>query len=164
MATDASPLVDLDDPELIEAMEAFALMSPEEAEEAFAEVIEMLGEDKDDPEMLEAIQEVMREMESMNSGTDVKARLSSMTLEEEIAEATEMALEMISTSEWEVIYNKREDILDSVIASGKISAEDAALYKSDASAWEEELKYIWDELQTQAKDSDKTKKAKFEEL
>lgn len=139
-------------------------MSPEEAEEAFAEVIEMLGEDKDDPEMLEAIQEVMREMESMNSGTDVKARLSSMTLEEEIAEATEMALEMISTSEWEVIYNKREDILDSVIASGKISAEDAALYKSDASAWEEELKYIWDELQTQAKDSDKTKKAKFEEL
>lgn len=164
MATDASPLVDLDDPELIEAMEAFALMSPEEAEEAFAEVIEMLGEDKDDPEMLEAIQEVMREMESMNSGTDVKARLSSMTLEEEIAEATEMALEMISTSEWEVIYNKREDILDSVIASGKISAEDAALYKSDASAWEEELKYIWDELQTQAKDSDKTKKAKLEEL
>jgi polyhydroxyalkanoate synthesis regulator phasin len=87
-----------------------------------------------------------------------------MTLEEEIAEATEMALEMISTSEWEVIYNKREDILDSVIASGKISAEDAALYKSDASAWEEELKYIWDELQTQAKDSDKTKKAKLEEL
>ena len=164
MATDASPLVDLDDPELIEAMEAFALMSPEEAEEAFAEVIEMLGEDKDDPEMLEAIQEVMREMESMNSGTDVKARLSSMTLEEEIAEATEMALEMISTSEWEVIYNKREDILDSVIASGKVSAEDAALYKNDAAAWEEELKYIWDELQNQAKDSDKTKKAKSEEL
>ena len=139
-------------------------MSPEEAEEAFAEVIEMLGEDKDDPEMLEAIQEVMREMESMNSGADVKARLSSMTLKEEIAEATEMALEMISTSEWEVIYNKREDILDSVIASGKISAADAALYKSDAAAWEEELKYIWDELQTQVKDSDKTKKAKSEEL
>lgn len=148
----------------MEAMEAFALMSPEEAEEAFAEVIEMLGEDKDDPEMLEAIQEVMREMESMNSGADVKARLSPITLEEEIAEATEMALEMISTSEWEVIYNKREDILDSVIASGKISAEDAALYKSDVSAWEEELKYIWDELQTQAKDSDKTEKAKLEEL
>ena len=164
MATDASPLIDLDDPELVEAMEAFALMSPEEAEEAFAEVIEMLGEDKDDPEMLEAIQEVMREMESMNSGADVKARLSSMTLEEEIAEATEMALEMISTSEWEVIYNKREDILDSVIASGKISAEDAALYKSDAAIWEEELKYIWDELQSQAKDSGKTKKAKSEEL
>ena len=164
MATDASPLIDLDDPELVEAMEAFALMSPEEAEEAFAEVIEMLGEDKDDPEMLEAIQEVMREMESMNSGADVKARLSSMTLEEEIAEATEMALEMIATSEWEVIYNKREDILDSVIASGKVSAEDAALYKNDAAAWEEELKYIWDELQNQAKDSDKTKKAKSEEL
>ena len=140
------------------------MMSPEEAKEAFAEVIEMLGEDKDDPEMMEAIQEVMREMERMNSGVDIKDRLSSMTLEEEIAEATEMALEMISTSEWEVIYNKREDILDSVIASGKISAEDAALYKSDAAAWEEELKFIWDELQSQAKDSDKTKKTKPEEL
>lgn len=145
-------------------MEAFALMSPEEAEEAFAEVIEMLGEDKDDPEMLEAIQEVMREMESMNSGADVKARLSSMTLEEEIAEATEMALGMIDSAEWEVIYNKREDILNSVIASGKISAEDAALYKSDASAWEKELKYIWDELQTQAKDSEKKKRGAQEEL
>lgn len=140
------------------------MMSPEEAKEAFAEVIEMLGEDKDDPEMMEAIQEVMREMERMNSGVDIKDRLSSMTLEEEIAEATEMALEMISTSDWEVIYNKREDILDSVIASGKISAEDAALYKSDAAAWEEELKFIWDELQSQAKDSDKTKKTKPEEL
>jgi len=144
-------------------MEAFALMSPEEAQEAFAEVLEMLGEDKDDPEMLEAIQEVMREMESMNTGDDVKYRLSSMTMEEEVAQATEVALEMISTSEWDVIYNKREDILDSVIASGKMSAEDAALYKSDAAAWEKELKHIWEELQSQANDAG-TREAKTEEL
>ena len=144
-------------------MEAFALMSPEEAQEAFAEVLEMLGEDKDDPEMLEAIQEVMREMESMNTGDDVKYRLSSMTMEEEVAQATEVALEMISTSEWDSIYNKREDILDSVIASGKMSAEDAALYKSDAAAWEKELKHIWEELQSQANDAG-TREAKTEEL
>lgn len=148
---------------MLEAMEAFALMSPEEAQEAFAEVLEMMGEDKDDPEMLEAIQEVMREMENMNTGDDVKYRLSSMTMEEEVAQATEVALEMISTSEWDVIYNKREDILDSVIASGKMSAEDAALYKSDAAAWEKELKYIWDELQSQANDAG-TREAKTEEL
>lgn len=139
------------------------MMSPEEAQEAFAEVLEMMGEDKDDPEMLEAIQEVMREMESMNTGDDVKYRLSSMTMEEEVAQATEVALEMISTSEWDVIYNKREDILDSVIASGKMSAEDAALYKSDAAAWEKELKYIWEELQSQANDAG-TREAKTEEL
>lgn len=144
-------------------MEAFALMSPEEAQEAFAEVLEMMGEDKDDPEMLEAIQEVMREMENMNTGDDVKYRLSSMTMEEEVAQATEVALEMISTSEWDVIYNKREDILDSVIASDKMSAEDAALYKSDAAAWEKELKYIWEELQSQANDAG-TREAKTEEL
>ena len=144
-------------------MEAFALMSPEEAQEAFAEVLEMMGEDKDDPEMLEAIQEVMREMENMNTGDDVKYRLTSMTMEEEVAQATEVALEMISTSEWDVIYNKREDILDSVIASGKMSAEDAALYKSDAAAWEKELKYIWEELQSQANDAG-TREAKTEEL
>ena len=144
-------------------MEAFALMSPEEAQEAFAEVLEMMGEDKDDPEMLEAIQEVMREMENMNTGDDVKYRLSSMTMEEEVAQATEVALEMISTSEWDVIYNKREDILDSVIASGKMSAEDAALYKSDAAAWEKELKHIWEELQSQANDAG-TREAKTEEL
>ena len=139
------------------------MMSPEEAQEAFAEVLEMMGEDKDDPEMLEAIQEVMREMERMNTGDDVKYRLSSMTMEEEVAQATEVALEMISTSEWDVIYNKREDILDSVIASGKMSAEDAALYKSDAAAWEKELKHIWEELQSQANDAG-TREAKTEEL
>ena len=139
------------------------MMSPEEAQEAFAEELEMMGEDKDDPEMLEAIQEVMREMESMNTGEDVKYRLSSMTMEEEVAQATEVALEMISTSEWDVIYNKREDILDSVIASGKMSAEDAALYKSDAAAWEKELKHIWEELQSQANDAG-TREAKTEEL
>ena len=138
-------------------------MSPEEAQEAFAEVLEMMGEDKDDPEMLEAIQEVMREMENMNTGDDVKYRLSSMTMEEEVAQATEVALEMISTSEWDVIYNKREDILDSVIASDKMSAEDAALYKSDAAAWEKELKHIWEELQSQANDAG-TREAKTEEL
>jgi hypothetical protein len=37
--------VDLNDQDLIEAMEEFALMSEEEMEDAFAEVIEMLGDD-----------------------------------------------------------------------------------------------------------------------
>ena len=130
-------------------MEHFALMSPEEMEEAFAEVIDMLGDDAD---TIAAARKVMAEMASMDIN-NVKAKMQSITLDNEIAEATQIALDMVSKSEWDVIYDKRAVILDSVIASGKISAEDAALYKSDEGEWERELRFIWDELKNQAKSS-----------
>ena len=151
----ASAAIDLSDPELIEAMEHFAQMSPEEIEEAFAEVIDILG---DDPDTIAAVREVMAEMESMDADdvtNSVKTTMETVTLDDEIAEATQIALDMISKSEWDVIYDKRGDILDSVIASGKISAEDAALYKSDEGEWEKELRFIWDELQRQASGTDR---------
>mmetsp|Transcript_28994 Transcript_28994/g.58846 ORF Transcript_28994/g.58846 Transcript_28994/m.58846 type:complete len:143 (+) Transcript_28994:2-430(+) len=131
-------------------MEQFALMSPEEMKEAFADVIDILG---DDPDTIAAVKEVMLEMESMDADdvtNSVRTTLQTVTMDEEIAEATQIALDMISKSEWDVIYDNRGDILDSVIASGKISAEDAALYKSDEGQWEKELRFIWDELQRQA--------------
>ncbi len=54
-----------------------------------------------------------------------------------------------SGNDWESNWEMREVILQSVLESGQLSAQDAALYKSDLSAWEKELKFIWKELQNQ---------------
>ena len=151
-------LVDLSDEELMEVMEQFALMSEEERDEAFQEVVHMLG-GNDDPEMIEAVQEIMNAVKSMdNDGTFIssssyipgRSSRRMVVSDDELAKATGIALEMISKSDWSVIYNKRNEILDSLISSGKISVEDGAIYKNDNAAWEKELNNIWEELQSQA--------------
>ncbi|KAL9188544.1 hypothetical protein ACHAXT_006922 [Thalassiosira profunda] len=155
--TDAEDtLVDTDDEqELIEAMEMFALMSEEERIEAFAEVVEMIGGDDADPEDLEALRTVMEAVELMNDADSTSMGYTPM--EDAIADATGIALEMIAGSEWEMIREKSSEILDALIVSGKIGAEDAALFRSDGSAWEKELRSVWDELEKQAEESGNAK-------
>lgn len=139
------------DPELLAAMEIFAGMSPEEMEETMNELKEMLG---NDPETLAAINEVMEEMKQMDAA-DIKSSLEQMVADDEVAKATQDALKLIHKSSWETIWEKQADILDAVIQSGQISAEDAALFKSDQDKWEMELRFIWNELQKQAADNAK---------
>jgi DNA integrity scanning protein DisA with diadenylate cyclase activity len=126
-------------------MEEFALMSEEEMEDAFAEVIEMLG---DDAEAIAEMQKVMEEVRSMNA--DAESKYETIVLHDELTKATKAALDMLSKSDWGTVYEKRSEILESIIHSGKVSSEDAAVFKSDPDAWEKELKEIWGELQKQA--------------
>jgi hypothetical protein len=126
-------------------MEEFALMSEEEMEDAFAEVIEMLG---DDAEAIAKMQKVKEEVRSMNA--DVESKYETIVLEDELVKATKAALDVLSKSDWSTIYEKRASILESIINSGKVSSEDVAVFKSDPEAWERELEDIWDELQKQA--------------
>ena len=126
-------------------MEEFALMSEEEMEEAFAEVIGMLG---DDEEAISEMKLVMEEVRNMNA--DVESKHETIILEDELTKATQAALGALLKSEWSAIHAERHAILESIIKSGKVSAEDAAVFKSDPEAWEKELREIWDELQKQA--------------
>ena len=135
------PLVDLSDEDLMDVMEQFALMSDEERKEAFQEVLKMIG-GEDDPEMIAALTEIMDATAKMDSSIIE----STMVTEEEIA----ISLELISQTDWKVIYNKRYEILDSLIESGKINAADAEVYQNDEKEWEKELRYIWKGLQNQA--------------
>mmetsp|Transcript_4140 Transcript_4140/g.7377 ORF Transcript_4140/g.7377 Transcript_4140/m.7377 type:complete len:208 (-) Transcript_4140:39-662(-) len=157
-----NPLADLSDEELqkelLDVMEQFALMSDGEMEEAFSEVVDMLGDD--DPEMLEAVREIKEALKSSDGSDESTPLMESMTTstDKEIAEATDIALELISKSDdWESIHNKRDGILNSLIATGTVSAEDAALYKSDDGAWEKELRLIWDGLKNLAEEGDSVK-------
>lgn len=141
--------IDFSDPELMDAMEIFNNMSPEEMQEAMVGLLEVLG---DDPEMLAAIQELQKEIEMMKSSGEYDGeKLQGMIEDDELAAATQDALDMLgSANDWEAIWEMQEVILEGVLESGQLSAQDAALYKSDVSAWETELKFIWTELQKQA--------------
>jgi hypothetical protein len=142
--------VNFNDPKLNDAMEIFNAMSPEEMQEAMIGSLDVLG---DDPEMLAAIQELQKELETMKaSGVEYNdEKLQDMIADDELlAAATQDFLDMVEIgTDWEPIWEMQEVILQSVLESGQLSAQDAALYKSDLSAWEKELKFIWKELQNQ---------------
>jgi len=147
------PLVDLEDPELLNAMEIFANMSPEEMEETMRELKEMLG---DDPEALAAMEQVMQEIPKMKAD-HIQSSLKELIEEDEIAAATQDALEMLRSGSFDAVFEKRNEILEAVIASGKIDAVDAARFQASPTAWEAELKHIWSELMKQANEaSEKT--------
>eukprot|EP00978_Attheya_sp_CCMP212_P032627 scaffold128339_cov47-Attheya_sp.AAC.3 len=138
--------VDLDDPELLAAMEIFAGMSPEELEETMTELMGIIG---DDPEALSAMQEIIKEIPNMMA-EEVHSSLEQMVADDEVAKAMQVGLELLYNNNWETIWEKRDLILDAVIQSGEISVEQAATFKSDKEAWEKELKFIWGELQIES--------------
>jgi hypothetical protein len=146
-------LIDLQDSGLIEAMEMFANMSPEEMEETMMELQQMLG---DDPETMAAIQQVIEEIPNMKTG-DVQSSLEIMVAEDELQAATNDALKMLQSSEhaWESIWEQRDQLLDAVLATGKIAPMDAARFQADPKEWEAELKHIYQELQKQAATAEK---------
>jgi hypothetical protein len=142
--------VDFSDPELEDTMEIFNAMSPEEMQEPMVGLLDVLC---DDPEVLAAIQELQKELETMKaSGVEYNdEKLQDMIADDELlAAATQDFLDMVeSATDWEPIWEMQEVILQSVLESGQLSAQDAALDKSDLSASEKELKFIWKELQNQ---------------
>ena len=149
-ASNSEPLLDINDPRLMDAMEIFANMSPEEMEETMKELQGMLV---DDPETIDAIQDVMKEIRSMNAN-DIPNSLKDLVEEDEVRVAMKDALQILKDGQWDTIWEHRNFIRDAVIDSGKISPEDAARFKTDQNAWEEELKFIWNELQKQAAAAD----------
>lgn len=140
--------MDVNDPALIEAMQIFANMSPEEMVETMEELKEMLG---DDPETLAAIEQVVAEIPKMKA-EDIQSNLKEMIAEDEVQAATNMALQMLQDNEnaWETVWEKRDDILQAVLESGQVAPMDAVRFKADPKEWEAELKHIWEELQKTA--------------
>lgn len=149
-----SAFVDLSEEDLMEVMAEFASMSEEEMEEAFAEVIAMVG-GEDDPDILASVAELKEAVKTMDKSA-VKDLMTEATdslneaVEVKIVEAADSSLEMLASADWDLVYNKRGDILASLIAHGKVTSQEAAVYKSDDTAWEKELRFIWDGLQALA--------------
>jgi len=140
----------------------FALMSDEEREEAFEEVMQIMGEDAMDEDTLALIKAKVKSMSEyepikqhsvpMKQTKPSIDKTSTNAMKGEMAKAVDSALDLISKSEWSLVYEKREGILDTLIELGKINSSDAKMYKRNDGSWEKELRRIWDELQSQAKE------------
>jgi hypothetical protein len=148
--------MDLEDPDLLAAIEMFSKMSPQEMEDTMNELKDILG---DDPESLEAMQQVMSEITQL-SAMDIKSSLKDIIADDEIQAATDDALRILQSTDqsWESIWEQRETILEAVLASEKLSPEDAIQFRNNPLEWEAELKHIWEELMKQAESFDSAKK------
>mmetsp|Transcript_24593 Transcript_24593/g.59287 ORF Transcript_24593/g.59287 Transcript_24593/m.59287 type:complete len:236 (-) Transcript_24593:179-886(-) len=168
--TNERDLIDLSDEEYLAVMEQFSLLSTEEKKQ---ELMDMLGDG--DPWVVDKMKEISKTMDLLGESEEItnslegsKAYLMAMNEKDDmtdvrqflvgfmeaIAKATGTALKITSKADWKDVYNKRGGLLDSIIASGKMSAEDAAFYKHDDDFWEKEVREIWDALQYQARESD----------
>lgn len=142
----------LDDPDLKEAIQMFADMSPEEMIETIAALKEEL---KDDPETLKELDGIIEELSTL-SEEEIQKNLQDIMAEEAVAQSMRETLEMLSKADegaWEKILANKELILDSVIEGGMLSEEEIELFKNDGTAWEDELKFIWSELKKQGEES-----------
>lgn len=144
-------VIDLNDPELQEAIEMFQNMSPQE----MMETIELLKEDpiyKNDPSLLQELDSILEELSQLNED-EIRQNLDDILHEEAVAQSIVETMDMLKNADekdWQKIIDNKYLILDSVIASGIMSEEEIDLFKNDEKAWEEELRGIWAELQAQA--------------
>ena len=137
------------DEAVLQAMEIFAGMSPEEMEDTIMELIQMLGDG--DPETKAELEVLLNELIPQIKS---ESNLNQMVQDDELAVATNDALRMLKGSNWDEIWAKQDVILEGVLASGHLTAEDAARFRTDEDAWKEELQFIWGQLQKQAAEAE----------
>ncbi len=143
-------IIDFDnDPELKQAIQDFANMSPEEMKET---ILELKEEMKDDPESLAELDRVLNLISKMDA-KEMEENIKAIMEEEDVARSMADTLQLLHKSgdeAWEKIIKHKDAILDSVIQLGVMSEDEIKLFKSDEAAWEEELKHIWGEMKAVA--------------
>lgn len=145
--------LDMNDPELLEAIQMFADMSPEEMMETMEELKEMFS---NDPETLREIEEVILELSKLDAN-DIEQQLRELLEEEDAAKSMAETMEFLQNadeSDWNRILENKDAILQAVIATGAISEEEIAEYQTNPGAWERELLSIWEELKMHAADAE----------
>mmetsp|Transcript_31978 Transcript_31978/g.54572 ORF Transcript_31978/g.54572 Transcript_31978/m.54572 type:complete len:181 (+) Transcript_31978:74-616(+) len=137
----------LNDPEALQAMELFMGMSPEEREDTIRGLMEAVGDDpKARAEMELIISKLPALTEEQVAGGKLKSSLKQMIQDDEFARARQDAKRQIGGTKWEFFLENEEAILEATIASGQLSAEDAALFKTDKKAWLKQLRVIWEDV------------------
>eukprot|EP00566_Odontella_aurita_P026334 CAMPEP_0113554378 /NCGR_PEP_ID=MMETSP0015_2-20120614/16117_1 /TAXON_ID=2838 /ORGANISM="Odontella" /LENGTH=186 /DNA_ID=CAMNT_0000455515 /DNA_START=225 /DNA_END=785 /DNA_ORIENTATION=- /assembly_acc=CAM_ASM_000160 len=139
----------LNDPDLLGSMEIFMGMSPEEREETIRALMEKVG---DDPEKRAEMQLLLSKLPAMdgellkNSPAGIQSDLKQMVHDDEFSKAKKDARQMLGGTKWEFFLENQAEILESVIASGQISPEQAAQFRTDKEAWIRQLRVIWEDV------------------
>mmetsp|Transcript_24206 Transcript_24206/g.26730 ORF Transcript_24206/g.26730 Transcript_24206/m.26730 type:complete len:180 (-) Transcript_24206:166-705(-) len=136
------------DPDLLGAMEIFMGMSTEERGKAIQGLMDTIG---DDPQKRKEMELIISKLPAVEQEQIVKrgqaGNLNDMIQADEFAKAKHEAKKKLGGIEWESFWAMQEEVLESVIASGQVSPEDAARFKTDEEAWKKQLKTIWLDLQ-----------------
>lgn len=122
-------------------MALLADMSQDDLDVVLKGIGEMMG---DDPETIAAIQGILGDIVSTE---DPVKSLSEILDREDFEKAITENLDWVNDSDWLKVYQKRHEILEAVIATGELPPEEALRFMEDPSAWETELKKVWDSLQ-----------------
>lgn len=140
----------LNDPEVLQAMELFMGMSATEREETIRGLMEAVGDDPAKRAEMEFIisklPAVEREQIKNSPGGRTSSTLKQMVHDDEVAKAKQNARRQLDGTTWETFWENQEAILEATIQGGQLSPEDAARFKTDEKAWEEQLRVIFEDL------------------
>ena len=142
----------LNDPDALQAMELFMGMSPSEREETIRELMEAVG---DDPEKRAEMELLLSKLPAVdaeqlkNSPGGMRSSLKQMVQDDEFAKARTDAKQSLGGTPWSLFVENSDAILEATIASGQISPEQAATFKSDNEAWLKQLRVIWEDVAMQ---------------
>lgn len=104
---------------------------------------------RDDPESAPALRELISEITAIDESTTTLEEMKQFgmkVLAQATTQCANQAVQVLSKSDWVEVYGRRDTILWSLTQAGKLSAEEASLYRSDDDAWKEELFAIWDAI------------------
>ena len=129
-----------EDPELYEAMQMFAGMTPEERMETMEELKVVLG---DDPDLLKELDTIMEEIANMDP---MEMDQSLQDLQSDVVNDALDLLAKADENDWDKVVANQQAILEAVIQNGGMSEEEANMFRNDPDAWQEELRLIFEEL------------------
>ena len=152
--TEAEPIMTdnplLKDPDLLASLEIFMGMSPEEKDDAITGLLDAVG---NDPVQRAEMEDLLKKLLKLSNDEQFKASpggihssIQQMIKDDEIAKAKQDAAKMLDGTSWKDFWSNEAAILDSTIASGQLSAEDAARFKKDKKAWKKQLRIIYDDV------------------
>jgi hypothetical protein len=149
---DINNMVELlaNDPELRNALEIFMAMSPEEREvtiQGFRKTI-ISGIDDGDPTQTVEMERLMEVLSQVETEEDTSS-LQQLIQQDEFRKAQQNARQHLDGMDWDAFWSRQADILEATLASGQLTPEQAAEFRTNPKAWEAQLRTIYTDLHQQ---------------
>jgi hypothetical protein len=145
-AAETAPQNLVDDPALLNAMDMFMGMSGQERHETIQGLMEVVGHDPAARAEMETLIKMLPKLDD-DDDKDGSSSLRQMIQDDEVRKAEHEGRRQVEGLDWESFWAMQADILETTIASGQLTPEQAAIFKTDEDAWKAQLRIIFDDLQ-----------------
>ena len=145
-----------DDPSLEDALNLLEGMDMKDMSEVVQQLIEVLMESgEDDPETLEELESLLQLTEGLKDLDDLdelfdQAAIDEAIRDDEMVIAAEQAIHLHQLTTWEQVWANQDKLLQALIASGTLDAEDEALFQESEEDWRDNLEFIWGFMERKA--------------